>query len=110
MDAAEDTPIPIPSRAETLKLLRLMGDFAPMLMLCGDTDGFGDRWTIGGQPVQPAIARYLMQSGFVVNSGATELGARKLALTESGIKFREEGLLWWAGLSLFQKIKITVCG
>lgn len=79
-------------------------------MLVGETDGFGARWTIDGQPVQPAIATYLMQSGFIADSGATELGARKLALTESGAQFRKDGQLWWASLSLWQQLKILILG
>ena len=101
---------PIPNRAETLKVLRLMGDYAPMLMLRGDADGYGDRWSIDGHPVQPAIATYLMRSSYLADAGATELGARKLALTESGAQFRKDGLLWWSELSLFDKLKIMVLG
>lgn len=101
---------PIPSRAETLKVLRLMGDYAPILMLAGDADGYGARWSIDGHPIQPAIARYLMASDLVVDSGATELGARKLALTAAGVQFRKDGLLWWNGLGLFQKLKVMVGG
>lgn len=101
---------PIPNRAETLKVLRLMGDYAPMLMLGADVDGYGVRWTIDGQPIQPAIARYLMESAYVADAGKTELGARKLALTESGTRFRNDGLIWWTGLSLVQKLKILVFG
>ena len=100
----------IPNRAETLDLLRLMGDYAPILMLSGDADGYGARWTIDGHPVQPAIASYLMKSGFVADSGATELGVRKLALTESGIQFRKNGLLWWSNLGFFEKLKVTLLG
>jgi hypothetical protein len=33
----------IPARAETLKILRLMGDYRPMLMLRGESDGCGAR-------------------------------------------------------------------
>ena len=101
---------PIPGRAETLKVLALMGDYLPILMLVGDADGFGARWTIDGQPVQPAIATYLMQSGFIADSGVTELGARKLALTESGAQFCRDGQLWWASLSLWQQLKILIFG
>lgn len=108
MDSAWKTPIPV--RAETLKVLRLMGDHAPILMLGGASGGYGARWTIDGHPVEPAIARYLMESDLVAVSGMTEMGARKLALTESGIEFRKEGLLWWAGLSLLQKIKVLMLG
>jgi hypothetical protein len=108
MDSAWKTPIP--SRAETLKVLQLMGNHAPILMLGGSAGGYGVRWTIDGHPVQPAIARYLMESNLVADSGATELGARKLALTESGTEFRKDGLLWWAGLSLLQKLQVLIRG
>ena len=108
MDSSELTPIP--NRAETLKVLQLMGNYAPILMLGDDAEGYGTRWTIDGHPVQPPIANYLMQSGYVADSGTTELGARKLALTESGAEFRKDGVLWWNGLSLFQKLKVRICG
>lgn len=101
---------PIPNRAETLQVLRLMGQFEPILMLSGDDEGYGSRWTIAGQQVQPAIARFLMDSRFIAEVGKTELGARKLALTDSGREFREKGLNWWAELSFLQKLKITVLG
>jgi hypothetical protein len=101
---------PIPNRAETLEVLRLMGDFEAVLMLSGDADGFGTRWTLHGEQVQPGIARYLMDEGFIADSGATELGARKLALTAAGRQFREDGTLWWAGLKLLQRIRIKILG
>jgi hypothetical protein len=101
---------PIPNRAETLKVLRRMGDYEPMLMLAGDADGYGARWTIDGQQIQPAIATYLMKSSFIADSGATEMGARKLALTESGARFRMDGLEWWASLGPIEKLKIVVFG
>src|SRR5690349_20931027 len=89
----------IPSRAETLKVLRLMGEHAQILMLTGDADDYGTRWTLHGQQVQPAIARFLLDSGFIVEAGHTEFGARKLSLTPRGSKFREDGVAWWSGLS-----------
>lgn len=100
----------IPQRAETLQVLRLMGPFEPILMLSGDDEGYGSRWTIAGQQVQPAIARYLMESGFIAEVGQTEFGARKLALTETGNDFRERGLNWWGELSFLQKLKVTLFG
>lgn len=100
----------IPRRAETLQVLRLMGQYEPILMLCGDDDGYGTRWTLGGQQIQPAIARYLMEAGFIVDSGATEFGARKLALTEAGLRFRENGVRWWSSLNFFQKMKVMIVG
>jgi hypothetical protein len=107
--AAPETTV-IPSRAETLKVLRLMGDNEPILMLPGDPDGYGARWTLDGQQVQPAIASYLMKADFIADSGPTEFGARKLALTASGSRFRNEGVLWWSGLSLLQRLKILILG
>lgn len=100
----------IPSRAETLKVLRLMGKHQPILMLTGDDDGYGTRWTLGGQQVQPAIARYLMEAGFIADAGATQFGARKLALTSDGARFRENGIHWWASLSFLQRLKVMILG
>ena len=102
--------IAIPDRAETLQVLRLMGHAAPMLMLAGDADGYGARWILDGQQVQPAIATYLMNAGFISESGATEMGARKLSLTESGTQFRKDGLLWWSRLGFFEKLQIRFLG
>ncbi len=103
-------PEAIPNPAETLKVLRLMGEYEPILMLTGSDDGYGTRWTLHGQQVQPVIARYLMDTGFVAEKGKTEFGARRLALTDAGSRFRSEGLRWWAGLGLLQKLKITLFG
>ncbi len=100
----------IPNRAETLRLLRLMGDHAPLLMLRGDDDGFGDRWTLHGEQVQPAIAAWLMRQGYVADAGATEMGARRLLLTPAGIEFRAQGLCWWAGLGPLAKLKAILFG
>lgn len=100
----------IPNRAETLKVLRLMGQHAPILMLTGDPDGYGTRWILHGQQIQPVIARFLLKSGFIADSGATEFGARTLNLTPRGSKFREDGVAWWASLTFFQKLWITVLG
>lgn len=100
----------IPNRAQTLAVLRLMGTYRPMLMLQGDDDGYGTRWVLDGQQVSPGIAKYLIDAGFIADDGATEFGARKLALTESGHRFRDDGLRWWTRLSLLQRLKITVLG
>ncbi|MCM2290387.1 MAG: hypothetical protein NDI67_15290 [Sulfuritalea sp.] len=108
MDAAGNSSIP--NRAETLQVLRLMGGDAPLLMLTGAADGFGARWSIDGIPVQPAIARWLMQEGYITDTGATELGARILALTAAGVEFRQNGLLWWAGLGRFARLKVAIFG
>jgi hypothetical protein len=51
-----------------------------------------------------------MESGFVAEIGKTEFGARKLALTTTGNQFREKGLNWWSGLSLLQKMRVTLLG
>lgn len=100
----------IPNRAETLQVLRLMGDYAPMLMLSGAADGFGARWSVDGNPVQPAIAGWLMQEGYIADTGTTELGARILALTAAGVEFRQKGLLWWAGLGPWARLRIVIFG
>jgi hypothetical protein len=100
----------IPNRADTLRVLRLLDERETMLMLPGDADGYGTRWTLGGEQVQPAIARYLMSEGFIAESGSTEYGARILVLTPTGASFREDGLRWWAGLSGLQKLKAVIFG
>lgn len=100
----------IPNRAETLKVLRLMGDYQPILMLGGEADGYGARWTLDGNEIPPAIAGYLMKSGFIVDAGATQMGAKKLVLTEAGVQFRADGLLWWTGLGFLGKLKATILG
>ncbi|MBL8489035.1 MAG: hypothetical protein JNK22_18370 [Rhodocyclaceae bacterium] len=101
---------PVPRRAETLEVLRLMGEHEPILMLPGDEDGYGTRWTIHGMQVQPGIARYLMDAGYLAESGRTQLGARRLMLTESGRRFRAEGAAWWAGLGFVEKLRIRLFG
>ena len=100
----------IPNRAQTLDVLRLMGMHRPLLMLPAADDGFGTRWVIDGQQVQPGIAKYLMESGFVADTGATEFGARTLDLTDSGQRFRDNGVLWWKSLSLLERLKVTLLG
>lgn len=100
----------IPNRADTLRVLRLMGKREPILMLPGDADGYGTRWTLCGQQVQPAIAHYLMAEGFVAESGKTEYGARVLGLTPAGLRFRDDGSRWWAGLNVLQKLKAMIFG
>ncbi|WP_153145691.1 hypothetical protein [Dechloromonas sp. H13] len=104
------SPSTIPNRLETLRVLRLMGDYEPILMLTGSDDGYGTRWTLSGQQVQPAIARYLMETGFVTETGKTQFGARKLALTVDGKRFRDNGVRWWDSLSLLEKLKVTLLG
>lgn len=99
----------IPHRAETLQILRMLGG-EPILMLSGDDEGYGSRWTLSGQQIQPAIARYLMEGGFISDIGKTEFGARQLGLTESGREFLQKGLHWWSGLSWPQKIRVTLFG
>lgn len=51
-----------------------------------------------------------MQSGYVVDTGATEFEARLLLLTDSGNRFRENGVRWWTSLSFLQRLKVTVLG
>lgn len=103
-------PAAVPQRAETLQVLRLISKCEPILMLGGDADGYGTRWTIAGQQVQPAIARYLMESGFVCATGKTEFGATKLGLSDQGNLFKEKGLAWWSDLNMLQKLKIVLFG
>lgn len=103
-------PTLIPLRAETLQVLRLLGPFEPILMLKGDEDGYGSRWILSGQEIQPVIACFLMDSGFIAAAGKTELGAIKLTLTEQGSEFRQKGQAWWEGLNFLQKLKVTLLG
>lgn len=100
----------IPRRAQTLDVLRLMGAGRNILMLQGADDGYGTRWILDGQQVLPGIAKYLMEAGFVADVGATEFGARKLALTDSGRRFRENGVRWWGSLGVLQRLKIVFFG
>ena len=87
-----------------------MADHEPVLMLGDDENGYGTRWTICGQQVEPAIARFLMSQCYICESGVTDFGARRLDLTDSGQEFRQEGLKWWASLNILQKIKAAVFG
>ncbi len=100
----------IPHRGETLKVLRLMRDGEPILMLGSGKDDFGTRWTLSGQEVLPAIATYLMEAGFLAAAGKTGLGATRLILTDAGTRFRENGLRWWHELGWLEKLKITLFG
>ena len=81
-----------------------------MLMLLGDGDGFGTRWVLDGQEVPPGIAKYLMDAGFIADGGATEFAVRKLTLTDSGYRFRENGVLWWSSLGFLERLRITIFG
>ena len=101
---------PIPCRAQTLEVLRLMENHRPLLMLTGDDDGYGTRWLLDGQQVPPGIAKYLIDGGFVADAGATGFGARQLTLTDSGQRLRDDGLRWWASLSVVHRLKITILG
>jgi hypothetical protein len=100
----------IPCRAQTLDVLRHMGAYRPMLMLRGSDDGYGTRWLLDGMQVQPGIAMYLMNGGFIVDSGATEFGARKLTLTESGKRLRDNGVIWWESLGYLERLRVTIFG
>ncbi|MBS1230000.1 MAG: hypothetical protein H6R17_3277 [Proteobacteria bacterium] len=104
------SPRPIPNRAQTLDVLRLMGNYRPLLMLPGDDDGYGARWLLDGGEVPPGIAKYLIDGGFVAPTGTTGFGARELTLTESGRRLRDNGLRWWAGLGLLQRWWVIVRG
>lgn len=103
-------PQSIPNRAQTLEVLRHMGTYRPLLMLPGYHDGYGTRWVIDGQQVLPGIAKYLMEAGYVADSGATEFGARRLMLTESGKRFRANGIRWWQSLGFLQRLGIRLFG
>ena len=103
-------PSAIPNRAQTLEVLRLMGAYRPLLMLPGDDDGYGARWLLDGGEVQPGIAKYLIDGGFVGETGATGCGARELTLTAAGLRLRDNGLRWWASLSLLQRWWVIVRG
>lgn len=103
-------PSSIPRRSETLEILRLISEHEPILMLAGENDGLGARWTLSGQEIQPAIVRFLKESGFIAEIGKTGMGAIKLGLTEKGVEFREKGLKWWSELSFLQKMKVTLLG
>ena len=100
----------IPCRAQTLDVLRHMGTYRPMLMLRGSDDGYGTRWLLDGMQVQPGIAMYLMSGDFIVDSGATEFGARKLTLTESGKRLRDNGVIWWESLGYLERLRVTIFG
>jgi len=100
----------IPCRAQTLDVLRLMGSSLPILMLQGDDDGFGTRWLLDGQQVEPGIARYLMDEGFIAENGATEFGARRLTLTDAGLRFRTNGVQWWRSLGFLERLSVWFLG
>jgi len=100
----------IPRRAQTLEVLRLIRPQRPLLMLPGDDDGYGTRWLLDGEQVPPAIAKYLMRGGFVADTGATESGARRLELTASGHRLRENGLRWWHSLSFLERLRVRIFG
>jgi DNA-binding PadR family transcriptional regulator len=100
----------IPNRAETLQVLRLLGDYESLLMLGEHAEDYGTRWTLGGQQVEPAIARYLLTEGFIAERGRTELGARVFRITPTGQRFREDGVAWWGALRLWQRLKVRVFG
>lgn len=100
----------VPSRAETLELLRILAQDEAMILLPGDDDGYGARWTLLGQQVQPGIARWLTEEGYIAETGVTELGAHILRLTETGVDFLADGERWWAELGWFGKLKARVLG
>ena len=109
-DMSDQSITTIPARAQTLTVLRYMSPREPILMLPGEEDGYGTRWTLSGQQVQPAIAQYLMSRGLIAETGRTELGARKLTLTTAGLRVREDGIHWWSGLSLIEKLRVILFG
>ena len=52
----------------------------------------------------------LIDGGFVADAGATGFGARQLTLSDSGQRLRDNGLRWWASLSVVERLKITILG
>lgn len=99
-----------PQRADMLRMLRLVSEAEPLLMLKGSSDGYGTRWILSGQQVEPAIVRFLVEHQFIVEAGVTELGARRMALTAAGEKFRADGIAWWAELGFLARLKVTLLG
>ena len=87
-----------------------MGTYRPLLMLPGYKDGYGTRWAIDGQQVPPGIAKYLMEAGFVADGGATEFGARRLMLTDSGKRLRASGIHWWQSLGFLERLRVRFLG
>jgi len=51
-----------------------------------------------------------MDAGFIADSGATEFAVRRLTLTDSGYRFRENGVLWWSSLGFLERLRITIFG
>jgi hypothetical protein len=100
----------IPHRLDTLRVVRLMGRNQPILMLGQQANEYGTRWTLAGQQVEPAIASFLLEEGYIGPAGVTEFGARRLELTAAGREFREEGDRWWSNLGLLQKLKAALFG
>ena len=107
---AEAQTTQIPGRAETLAVLHVMYDGLPMLLLPGDGCGYGARWVLDGQSVQPAIATYLMESGYIVETGRTEFGAVVLRMTPDGVRFSDAGQRWWRSLSLLARLRVRFFG
>jgi hypothetical protein len=87
-----------------------MGTHAPIMYMHGSDDGFGDRWTLHGMQVEPAIACWLTESGYIADCGATQLGARRLELTAAGREFRDAGLGWWRELGPLGKLRVILFG
>ncbi len=87
-----------------------MGRHAPILWLRGSDDGFGDRWTLHGAQVEPAIACWLAEAGYIADGGATPFGARRLQLTPAGVAFREDGLRWWRELGPLARLRVILFG
>ena len=54
--------------------------------------------------------RLPVETGYVSETGKTEMGARQLSLTADGKLFRDHGVRWWESLSLFEKLKVTLLG
>ena len=100
----------IPHRAQTLAVLRLMGDREPILMLGEAADICGTRWMLDGVEVPPAIAKYLLREGYIAKAAVTELGAQCLMITAAGKAFRAAGLRWWRRIGWLGRLRVWICG
>jgi hypothetical protein len=109
-DMSDQSITTIPARAQTLTVLRYMSPREPILMLPGEEDGYGTRWDAEWS-AGPTCHRAVPHGrGLIAETGRTELGARKLTLTTAGLRVREDGIHWWSGLSLSEKLRVIIFG
>lgn len=100
----------IPQRADTLRIMQLISPAEPILMLKGGSDDYGTRWTLSGQQIEPSIVRFLQDHAYLMESGKTEFGALRLCLSPAGVRFRDEGIVWWQSLGWWQRLKVVLLG